>query len=252
MLSRDRMKCRLCWYEASVTAGTMIEGTHISLMLWFRAAWWMVNQKTGMSARNLQHMLGIGSYRTAWKMLHTLRSAARIVARVKLKNKVEVGLHCFDQGTACSQLDCGSCVVAIIVEGDEKGLKGIRMRRLQAQSANEIIPYIQSAVEKGSMVHTDESLHYAGLSALGYRHMPTAVRNLKAEDRQKKFARVQLTATLVKRWIDGTYHGRYDERYIDRYLAEFAFRFNWRKASHPGELFVSLLRVLATEEKVPL
>jgi len=35
--------------------------------------WNMTSQKNGISALGLQRILGLGSYRTAWLMLHKLR-----------------------------------------------------------------------------------------------------------------------------------------------------------------------------------
>ena len=37
--------------------------------------WHMTSQKNGMSALGLQRVLGLGSYKTAWLMLHKLRQA---------------------------------------------------------------------------------------------------------------------------------------------------------------------------------
>ena len=37
--------------------------------------WWVTSQKNGASALGLQSILGLGSYRTAWALLHKLRRA---------------------------------------------------------------------------------------------------------------------------------------------------------------------------------
>jgi hypothetical protein len=37
--------------------------------------WYVTNQKQGVSALGLQRVLGLGSYETAWTMLHRLRRA---------------------------------------------------------------------------------------------------------------------------------------------------------------------------------
>ena len=38
--------------------------------VWFAAIWYITNQKHGVSALGLQRVLGLGSYETAWTMLH--------------------------------------------------------------------------------------------------------------------------------------------------------------------------------------
>lgn len=63
---RELYRCQLCDTQTSVTAGTIFHDRRKPLMLWFRAIWYVVNQKNGVSALGLQKILGLGSYRTAW------------------------------------------------------------------------------------------------------------------------------------------------------------------------------------------
>jgi transposase-like protein len=74
-MKRGLQKCADCGYQVSVTAGTIFHRTHLSLRTWFRAVWWVTNQKQGVSALGLQRLLGLGSYETAWACLHKLRRA---------------------------------------------------------------------------------------------------------------------------------------------------------------------------------
>src|SRR6516162_347096 len=67
VLSRDesRVRCAGCDYQVSVTAGTILQDSRLSLTLWFRAVWWVTSQKNGVSAVGLQRVLGVKSYKTA-------------------------------------------------------------------------------------------------------------------------------------------------------------------------------------------
>src|SRR5260370_14124023 len=47
---------------------------HTPLTVWFHACWLFATAKDGISAQYLQRTLEIGSYATAWGMLHRLRS----------------------------------------------------------------------------------------------------------------------------------------------------------------------------------
>ena len=58
-----------------VTAGTIFHHARTPLTVWFAAAWQMTSQKHGVSALGLQRALGLGSYQTAWAMLHRSRTA---------------------------------------------------------------------------------------------------------------------------------------------------------------------------------
>ncbi|MBT2324940.1 transposase, partial [Variovorax paradoxus] len=68
--SRTRLMCRDCQHQSTVTAGTIFEKTRTPLRVWLAAAWYLTNQKQGVSALGLQRVLGLGSYQTAWTMLH--------------------------------------------------------------------------------------------------------------------------------------------------------------------------------------
>ena len=52
--------------------------------------WWVTSQKTGINALNFQKNIGLGSYRSAWLLLHKIRNAMVHVDRSLLQGKVEV------------------------------------------------------------------------------------------------------------------------------------------------------------------
>ena len=74
--------------QVSVLAGTVLQDTHLSLTVWFRAMWHMTSQKNGVSALGLQRALGLGSYKTAWLILHKLRQAMVRPGRERLRGVV--------------------------------------------------------------------------------------------------------------------------------------------------------------------
>ena len=87
---RGLLRCAECDYQASATAGTIFQDSHLPLRTWFRAMWWVTSQKNGASALGLQRILGLGSYRTAWALLHKLRRAMVRPGREQLAGCVEV------------------------------------------------------------------------------------------------------------------------------------------------------------------
>ena len=72
---RARLVCRACRFQCSVTSGTIFDKTRTPLKVWLAAAWYITSQKSGISALGLQRVLGLGSYQTAWTMLHRFRRA---------------------------------------------------------------------------------------------------------------------------------------------------------------------------------
>ena len=51
--------CAGCRHQQSVIAGTVFQDTHMPLPTWFRAMWHVCANKNGMSAQNLQRLLGL-------------------------------------------------------------------------------------------------------------------------------------------------------------------------------------------------
>jgi Transposase zinc-ribbon domain len=78
---RGLLRCRGCRHESSVTAGTVLAGTRTSLITWFAAAWYVTNQKSGVSALGLKRARSLWSYETAWTILHKLRGDGEAGAR---------------------------------------------------------------------------------------------------------------------------------------------------------------------------
>lgn len=71
------LKCSACREQYSVTVNTVMESSHIPLAKWVHAFHILCASKKGVSALQLQRMLGFGSYRTAWHMAHRIRTAMR-------------------------------------------------------------------------------------------------------------------------------------------------------------------------------
>ena len=165
--------CPNCRRRASVTAGTIFQGTRKPLKLWFIAAWEIVAHKYGANAVNVKRMLGVNSYETAWSWLHKLRRAMVRPDRDRLLGVVEVdetyvgGPEVGTQGRHTQK----RAVVAVAVEVDEKRLGRVRLRRVADVSGQTLRPFVQEAVEPGSSVLTDAWGGYTGLSGLGYDHM---------------------------------------------------------------------------------
>ena len=88
--ARGLRHCRRCDRQTSATAGSLFADTHLPLRVWFEALWHVTSQKGGTSALGLQRVLGLGSYRTAWTLLHKLRRAMVRPGRERLQGMVEV------------------------------------------------------------------------------------------------------------------------------------------------------------------
>ena len=171
------LRCRACRKQTSLTAGTIFEGTRKPLRMWFLAMWFVTSQKNGVSALGLQRELGLGSYETAWTWLHKLRRAMVRPGRDLLSGTIEVDETYVggpEQGTRGRETE-SKAIVAIAVEKNGRGLGRIRLQQIGDVSTDSLLPFVQGAVERGAMVHTDGWRGYAGLAAAGYQHQVTVL-----------------------------------------------------------------------------
>ena len=236
------LQCASCSYQSSVTAGTIFQDTRKPLRLWFRAAWWVTSQKTGVSAMGLQRVLGLRSYKTAWTWLHKLRRAMVRPGRNRLAGRVEVDetyLGGLEEGVRGRQTE-GKALIVVAAQEDGPGIGRIRMRRIADASADSLMPFVQDSVEAGSVVHTDGWLGYLPLEGKGYEHEVTFLRGNKKTP-SELMPRVHQVISLLKRWLMGTHQGAVSPEHLDYYLNEFTFRFNRR--FYPFNSFRSLLGI---------
>jgi transposase-like protein len=70
-------ECKACGRQFTVTIGTIFEDSKIPLRKWLVAWYMLCSSKKGISALQMQRMLDIGSYRSAWFMMHRIRYALR-------------------------------------------------------------------------------------------------------------------------------------------------------------------------------
>ena len=240
--ARGRL-CANCRRRASVTAGTIFQGTRKPLKLWFITAWEIVGHKYGVNALNVQRMLGLHSYKTAWSWLHKLRRAMVRPDRDRLLGVVEVdetyvgGPEDGTQGRHTEK----RAIVAIAVEViDEKQLGRVRLRRVAGVNAETLEPFVIESVEPGSSVLTDGWRAYASLSARGYDHM-VINQSASPDPAHVLMPAVHRVSALLKRWLLGTYQGAVSREHLNYYLDEYTFRFNRRSSRSRGLLFYRLM-----------
>jgi len=240
--SRKLFICTNCQFNHSLTAGTIFHGTRKKLTLWFKALWWFTTRKTGINALTLKALLGLGSYNTAWKWLHKLRSCMIRDGREKLSGQIEVdeiyigGQHSGKRGRGAEH----KLAVVVAAEKNEKKLGRIRLQVVRNCSGDELLPFIKANVESGSTVVTDGWKGYSKLEKTCYKHQQ--VFQTKAKNKESVLPGVHMVASLIKRLFFGTYHGRMDGCYLQCYLDEYTFRFNRRNTKYVGKRFFRIVQ----------
>lgn len=245
---RGVTECGYCGYQTSLTAGTVLEKTRKPLQEWFTAMWWICTQKTGGSAQGLQHLLELGSYKTAWTWLHKLRLAMVRADREPLSGTVEVddGFIGGEEEAVKGRQTVTKTQFVLAVEIPCRGrttMGRIRMKQIEDFSSQSLRTFIRDNIALGSDLVTDGWKGYAGLKSLGYDHRVIP-------SNPELLPNVHLVIALLKRWLLGTHQGAVQLKHVQAYFDEFTFRHNRRKSHHVGKIFYRLAQgAVSTETK---
>ena len=254
LTSKHKIHCSNCEREYSITSGTIFQDTKKPLLLWFHIMWWVVAQKTGVSANNMTDFMGFGSDETSWHWLHKLRRAMVRQGREKLSGVVEIdevyiggeetGNH--NQGRGAEE----KILVAIATECLGKKIGRVRFKIISDASTENLFPFVEDNIEHGSEIITDGWSGYSFLSkSTDYKHTEKIISG-SGKEAHELLPHVHLTISLLKRWINGTHQGRMSVKYLAYYLDEFAFRFNRKMSSYRGKLFYRLVQQAITTPSI--
>lgn len=255
-LADARCMCGGCGSRTSVTAGTIFDRMRTPLTVWFTACWLFATQKDGVSALSLKRTLDIGSYQTAWAMLHRLRSVLVRPGRDRLSGMVEVDetyIGGEEPGLRGGRAKGKKSLVGVAVELKEpRGYGRCRMAILADASAASLHPFVTEHVEPGATVITDGWQGYTGIDKLGYTRDRRSQRAARArgDNPGELLPGVHRVASLAKRWLLGTHQGSVDDAHLQSYLNEFVFRFNRRRSRSRGLVFYRVLELAMAHEPV--
>ena len=253
-LGDGRFMCSGCGSRTSVTSGTIFDRTRTPLTVWFTACWLFATGKDGISALSLKRTLEIGSYQTAWAMLHRLRSVLVRPGRDRLAGVVEVDetyIGGLEPGLSGGRARGKKILTSIAVEIREpRGFGRCRMLPLADASAASLHAFVKDHIGLGTRVITDGWQGYHGLEKLGYTHDRRSQRAARArgEDPGELLPAVHRVASLAKRWLLGTHQGAADAAHLASYLNEFVFRFNRRRSRSRGMVFYRVLELAVAHD----
>src|SRR6185312_7644406 len=259
-----------CKGNTSLTAGTVMHGSHTALSTWFWAAYLVTTQTPGMSAVQFQRQLGLKRYETAFQILHKLRAGLIRPERDAIGEQYPVEVdETFvgsrtrgDDGSVSQQITVvGAVEVRSRREDGKSHKRKVYAGRLRLQvvsdvpsmldrmayplstgrGAESLTRFVTDNVAKGSIVRTDGHVGYRGLTGLGYAHEPMAIRKTP-ELADMHLPMIHLVFSNLKTWLAGTHHG-VSPQHLQAYLNEFTFRFNRR--FYPMTSFNSALGLAA-------
>ena len=221
-----RFECAGRGHQTSLTSGTVLEKTRKPLKVWFRAVFEISTRRTGISAKDLQRIMGFGSYETAWTWLHKLRAAMVRSGSEPLGPFVQI-----DEALVGGKGGPNKELVLVAAEAGGR----VRLAHALNNDAVTLKRFADGQIATDSKIVTDGHAGYSKKS-LGDRSHEAVVQT-KAERRENDAVQgCHWTIALLKRWLLGTHAGGVRAKHLQAYLDEFAFRHNRRKTKGVGRI----------------
>jgi transposase-like protein len=219
-------------YRFSHIAGTIFENTNKPLREWFRVVHLMLTSKKGISALQVQRVMGFGSYGTAHSMCHKIR-AALVEPETKLGGIVEVDETWVGGKDANRHWDkkhhgktggAGSGKTPVIGAVSRKG--NVIARALSRVTKDAAEHFVREMVSTNvSILATDENQVYDDLKEYNRQAvMHSAKRYVVGAVHTNT---IEGFWSIFKRGIMGSFH-KVSAKYMPLYVAEFQFRYNHR------------------------
>ncbi len=219
--------------QFSVKVGTIFEDSPIALGKWLVVAWMLGNCRNGVSSSHeVSRTIGI-TQKSAWFMLHRLRTAAQDELQAKLAGEVEAdetyvgGKTRFKHARKIAQLSKKPSihdltpVMGILERGGT-----VRAMVVRNHKRPELHAEIRKHVEPVMLTSTPDDLHsYRGLNDYAHYYVDHATKYVSGRVHTNGLENFW---SLLKRCVKGTYI-QVSPEHLQGYVSEQVFRFNSRK-----------------------
>jgi transposase-like protein len=237
--------CNDCRDKFTVRTGTVMERSHVPLHKWLLATHLMAASKKGMSAKQMERMLGV-TYKTAWFLCHRIREAMAgaaptgpmggpdtfVEADETYVGGKEGNKHANKRNRDWNPTGHKMAVVSLVERGGN--VRSFHVANVTGPTLRGVL--VQN-VDRASWLMTDE---HKGYTAVGKEFRG----HFSVSHSTGEYARGALTHSntvenffsIFKRGVIGT-----SEAHLARYTAEFDCRYNTR-AMTDGERAAVILK----------
>jgi len=222
--------CPKCGNLSSLTTGTIMHGTKKNLSQWLLAIWWLSANEKGASARELQRLLELSSYQTAWTWLQKLRLAIAFADRELCKDVVELGCSevtpAWERHEQALVFTAAEFILPVGVTGR------IRMAVVADCSEKEMMQFLKTAVQENS------SLIAPGFSP--YSHLEQSRYSYIIDSKTEIPKRIKEINSSFEIWLHKIHRGGVSLKHLQLYLDEFCFHNNASLMSNRLAIFTAL------------
>lgn len=229
--------CNDCRDKFTVRTGTVMERSHVPLHKWLLATHLMAASKKGMSAKQMERMLGV-TYKTAWFLCHRIREAmagSNPTGPLGGEGKVVEADETYVGGKEKNKHESkrkrdwnatGHKMAVVTLVEREGYVRSFHVANVTGKTLRGVL--VQNA-SRDSWLMTDEHSGYKSVGREFATH--SAVSHGAGEyARANGFVHsntVENFFSIFKRGVIGTYHSL-SAAHLHRYTAEFDCRYNTR------------------------
>lgn len=229
--------CRYCRKQTSITAHTLMHGSKKHLIGWMRVAWQFCKRDQGISARELQRLMELSCYHTAWSWLQKIRLAAALAESAPCIGEVVFDVVPLSISTGPVK---PSPVIGIALELHHHGPTSGRVRFAVLDSAmpDRIASTIRNLIAANAILLIPKTTLPQTITHLPYHY-------LQPENGENDIGKQLYQQT--ERWLAALFRGAINRLYLQSYLDEFSFRYNTATWPNTLDVFDHLLTGLVTE-----
>lgn len=241
--NRASYACKFCGFHIYPLKGTIFEKSTTPLDLWFFAMYLMVQTRSGVSAKQLERMLGV-TYKTAWRMFKQIR-LLMAQSPTMLDGIVEID-ETYIGGRSARRGQWGASLDKEVVMGMVKRGGMAYAKHIPNTGKWTLLTQIKEHVDPQARVITDEYRGYINLPKHGYKHDV-----IKHKDTYVVgdiyTQNIENLWSIIKRGIFGVYRV-VSVKYLQAYVDEYTWRFNNRQ--YMGGMFEKLLNQVTEVKKL--